>query len=76
MGVIGESGIASDRHVIDVSGDGTNNQGRSLTDARGAVLGAGVVINGLAIFNRRAAEMGGYLALHTNPPGGLERFIV
>ncbi len=74
MGVIGESGITADRQVIDVSGDGTNNQGRSVTDARDAALGAGVVINGLSIFNRRAAEMGGYLALHTNPPGGLAKY--
>jgi hypothetical protein len=32
---------------------------------------AGVIINGLAIFNRVAAQQGGYLALHTNPAGGL-----
>jgi Protein of unknown function (DUF1194) len=74
MGVIGESDIASDRLVIDVSGDGTSNQGRAVTEARDAALSAGVVINGLSIFNRRAAEMGGYLALHTNPPGGLAKY--
>ena len=33
-----------------------------------------IVINGLAIFNKRAAEQGGYLALHTNPPGGIENY--
>ena len=32
------------------------------------------VINGLAIRNRRAEAMGGYLALHTNPPGGLANY--
>jgi hypothetical protein len=26
------------------------------------------------IFNHRAAAMGGYLALHTNPPGGLAHY--
>jgi Protein of unknown function (DUF1194) len=33
-----------------------------------------VTINGLAIFNQRAAAEGGYLALHTNPPGGLAQY--
>jgi hypothetical protein len=60
--------------VIDVSGDGTNNQGRPVTAARDAAVGAGAVINGLAIFNRKAAALGGYLALHTNPPGGLAQY--
>ncbi len=35
---------------------------------------AGAVINGLAIFNRKAAATGGYLAMHTNPPGGLAQY--
>jgi hypothetical protein len=74
MGLIGESGFAADRQVIDISGDGTSNQGRSVTAARDAALQAGVTINGLAIFNQRAAAEGGYLALHTNPPGGLARY--
>jgi hypothetical protein len=74
MNVLSESGVPADRHVIDVSGDGTSNQGRSVTEARDAALKSGVVINGLAIFNKRAAETGGYLALHTNPPGGLAKY--
>ncbi len=60
--------------MIDVSGDGTNNQGRLVTEARDAAVGAGAVINGLSIFNRKAAAMGGYLALHTNPPGGIANY--
>ena len=60
--------------MIDVSGDGTSNQGRLVTEARDAAIGAGAVINGLAIFNRKAAAMGGYLAMHTNPPGGLAQY--
>jgi hypothetical protein len=28
----------------------------------------------LSIFTRRAAAAGGYLALHTNPPGGLAQY--
>ncbi len=74
MGLIGESGFEAERRVIDVSGDGTSNQGRPVTDARDAALGAGVTINGLAIFNKTAAEQGGYLARHTNPPGGLAQY--
>lgn len=74
MGLIGESGFAADRQVIDVSGDGTSNQGRPVTAARDAAVKAGVTINGLAIFNKRAAAEGGYLALHTNPAGGLAQY--
>lgn len=72
--LIDESGFAAERAVIDVSGDGTSNQGRSVTEARDAALRAGVTINGLAIFNQRAAAEGGFLALHTNPPGGLAKY--
>jgi hypothetical protein len=70
----GSTAFATGRLVIDVSGDGTSNQGRAVTAARDAAVEAGAVINGLTIFNRRAAAMGGYLALHTNPPGGLEKY--
>jgi hypothetical protein len=66
--------VRTDRKIIDVSGDGTSNQGRPVTAARDAAVEAGAVINGLTIFNRRAAEMGGYLAMHTNPPGGLAQY--
>jgi hypothetical protein len=73
-GLLGESGFEADRHLIDVSGDGTNDQGRPVTDSRDAAVKAGIVINGLAIFNRRAAAQGGFLALHTNPPGGILKY--
>ena len=70
-----ESAFSTERRVIDVSGDGTSNQGRSVADARDAAVGAGAVINGLAIFNKKAAALGGYLALHTNPPpGGIAQY--
>jgi hypothetical protein len=69
-----ESAFSTHRRVIDVSGDGTNNQGRTVTEARDAAVGAGAVINGLAIYNKKAAAMGGYLALHTNPPGGIAQY--
>jgi hypothetical protein len=72
--LIGATGFSADRQIIDVSGDGTSNQGRAVTAARDAAVEGGAVINGLTIFNRRAAALGGYLALHTNPPGGLAQY--
>ncbi len=64
------SPFKADRLVIDVSGDGTNNAGRPLPDARSAALGSGVTINGLAIINDRGELYGGFSG-HTQPPGGL-----
>jgi hypothetical protein len=58
----------SNRHIIDISGDGTNNSGRPVTDARDEAIAQGVTINGLAIINDRPNP--GY-AFHTQPPGGL-----
>ena len=43
------SGFASPRRVIDISGDGPNNQGFTVTAARDAVLEQGITINGLPI---------------------------
>jgi Protein of unknown function (DUF1194) len=56
------------RHIIDISGDGTNNSGRSVTEARDQVISRGITINGLAIINDKPNL--GYSA-HTQPPGGL-----
>lgn len=44
-----QSPFKSERRVIDISGDGSNNRGRSVTRARDEAVGAGVVINGLPI---------------------------
>jgi hypothetical protein len=41
--------LKSERRVIDVSGDGSNNRGRSVTQARDEAVAAGIVINGLPI---------------------------
>ena len=40
------------RRVIDVSGDGPNNAGGPVRQARDAVLGEGIVINGLPLMTR------------------------
>lgn len=65
------SGTEAERRVIDVSGDGTNNAGRPVTEARDAAVAAGVTINGLAIINDRPNL--GYFA-HTQPPDGLPAY--
>lgn len=43
------SGVTSPRRVIDVSGDGSNNRGRSAAEARDDAVADGIVINGLPI---------------------------
>ena len=48
-----ESGLAATRRVIDISGDGPNNQGRLVIEARDAALAKGITINGLPIMLRQ-----------------------
>ena len=45
--LIRRSGYAASRSVIDISGDGRNNDGRPVTEARDAALASGITINGL-----------------------------
>lgn len=47
-----ESTSESTRHVIDVSGDGPNNQGAPVTGVRDALVGQGITINGLPLMTR------------------------
>lgn len=44
-----ESPVRSLKRVIDVSGDGPNNQGEFVNDVRDEVIKAGVIINGLPL---------------------------
>ncbi|MCC6982612.1 MAG: DUF1194 domain-containing protein [Bauldia sp.] len=53
-----DNGFAGFRNVIDVSGDGANNQGMPIQYAREIVLARDVVINGLPIM-REGEELGG-----------------
>jgi hypothetical protein len=48
-----ESGVRPARQVIDISGDGPNNQGRFVMPARDEAVGKGITINGLPIMLRR-----------------------
>jgi hypothetical protein len=40
------------RRVVDISGDGVNNSGRPLAEARAEALAQGVTLNGLAVLDR------------------------
>jgi hypothetical protein len=62
---------ASDRRVIDISGDGNNNAGRSVVEARGEAVARGIAINGLVILTETPEP---WSAEHTNPEGGLEKY--
>ena len=63
--------FTSERHVIDISGDGTNNSGRSVTDARDDALAKRITINALVILTPLAES---FRPEHTNPAGGLEKY--
>jgi Protein of unknown function (DUF1194) len=63
--------FTSERRVIDVSGDGNNNSGRPVTDARDDALAKGITINGLVILTPLAES---FRPEHTHPPGGLEKY--
>jgi hypothetical protein len=56
------------RHLIDVSGDGTNNSGADVVEARQLALSQQVTVNGLAILSEEPLP---FNPLHTHPPGGL-----
>jgi hypothetical protein len=62
---------SAERRVIDISGDGNNNSGRSVTDARDDATAKGIVINALVILTPLAES---FRPEHTNPPGGLEKY--
>jgi Protein of unknown function (DUF1194) len=47
--LLAEGNFESTRRVIDISGDGSNNQGRPVTQARDEAVAMGITINGLPI---------------------------
>ncbi len=69
--LLAESGFEAPRRVIDVCGDGTNNAGREITEARDDALKAGITVNGLAIINDHPVS---WTYAHVQPPGGLPRY--
>ena len=66
--MLADPSFADAHRVIDVAGDGTNNAGRPITDARDEAMAAGITINGLAIINDHPVN---YIYAHVAPPGGL-----
>jgi hypothetical protein len=71
MAQLNRAPYQANRRTIDVSGDGTNNSGRDVADARDEALAKGVTINGLVILSERPMS---WNADHTNPPGGLDTY--
>jgi hypothetical protein len=67
MAQLARAPFHANRHTIDVSGDGIQNSGRAVTDARDEALAKGVTINGLVIMSDRKN-------FHTDPPGGLDAY--
>jgi hypothetical protein len=65
------SGVDSIRRTIDVSGDGTNTNGREPAFARDEAVAAGITINGLVILSPEPMPWNPH---HTHPPGGLESY--
>jgi hypothetical protein len=61
----------AERRVVDISGDGNNNSGRPVTDARDEALAKGITINALVILTPLAES---FRPEHTNPAGGLEKY--
>jgi hypothetical protein len=69
--LLAESGFNATRRVIDVCGDGTNNAGREVSEARDDAVKAGITINGLAIINDHPVS---WTFAHVQPPGGLANY--
>ncbi len=65
---LASSPFRSDRKIIDISGDGTNNAGREVTEARDQAIAAGVVVNGVVILSKIPLP---FNPAHTHPMGGL-----
>jgi hypothetical protein len=58
MALINQSPHRSRRRVIDISGDGANNNGPTINAVRDYAVSAGMVINGLPIINGRQSRYG------------------
>jgi hypothetical protein len=73
MILLAESPFPATRRVIDISGDGSNNRGRSVAAARDAALREGIEINGLPILTLEPDLAAYYEA---NVIGGPGAFVV
>jgi len=71
MKALAESGFEAQRRVIDVCGDGTNNNGPDVGSVRDEAVEKGITINGLAIINDHPVS---WTYAHVQPPGGLDKY--
>ena len=71
MAQLARAPYTSERRTVDVSGDGTHNNGRDLRAARDEALAKGVTINGLVILSENPLPS---FPEHTHPPGGLAHY--
>jgi hypothetical protein len=71
MAHLARAPFESARRTIDLSGDGTNNSGREVTQARDEAIAQGATINGLVILSETPLA---WNPDHTNPAGGLENY--
>jgi hypothetical protein len=74
-------GYRGTRRVIDISGDGVNNNGRPASTARDEAVARGIVINGLPILNDRPnfgrpPEMNLDMYYETQVIGGAGSFVI
>ena len=65
------SGYRSARRTIDVSGDGTNTNGKPPAVARDQAVAQGIVVNALVILSPEPMPWNPF---HTHPPGGLANY--
>jgi hypothetical protein len=72
MAQLARAPFHANRLTIDVSGDGTHNDGRAAAEARDEAVAKGVTINGLVILSERPMSI--LSSGHTNPPGGLDAY--
>ncbi len=57
---LAENAFSGERRVIDVSGDGANNNGRVVTHARDDAVASGVTVNGLPLMIGRTEPIPGH----------------
>lgn len=55
---IESNGFAGTRRAIDISGDGSNNHGRDVVQARDEAVAKGITVNGLPIIGERLSKYG------------------
>jgi hypothetical protein len=71
MTALATAPFEAQRRVIDVCGDGTNNNGPDAAEMRDRAVASGITINGLAIINDHPVS---WTFAHVQPPGGLANY--